>query len=308
MNRIVIVGSVNIDITSYLDKGPLAGETVFARDIAIALGGKGANQSVAASRLGTGTALIGCIGDDPFGHNALAALNRAGVDCHLTVLPDTATGLALIDVMADGSNSIRIGAGANGLVTAQQLEQFRDLIAEAEVLLLQNEIPLATSVAAAKIARAAGTRVLMDPAPAPARPWSKAVLQSFDLITPNGHEVEIITGHRPLSLAEARAAASAICRAGVPGAVVTMGELGVAWCVAGKTGERQASAVTAIDTVAAGDCFNAGLGVALAEGMDVDQAIDFACDVAALATTQKGASDSAPYAQDVDAYRNSVRT
>ena len=308
MNRIVIVGSVNIDITSYLDRSPVAGETVFAKDVSLTLGGKGANQSIAACRLGAATALIGCVGNDPFAQKALSALQQSGVDCQLTELPETSTGLALIDVMADGSNSIRISTGANAGLTAKLIESFKDTIAAADLLLLQNEIPLAASMAAAQIARAAGTRTLMDPAPAPDQPWPPEVLRLFDILTPNAHEVQIITGQQPRTLADGAQAAQRICANGVPGAVVTMGELGVAWCLNGRSGQRPATPVTAIDTVAAGDCFNAALAVALAERRDDDQAIDFACDVAALATTRNGASESAPYAEEVALFRQAVRT
>lgn len=308
MNRIIIVGSINIDITSYLDQSPKPGETLFADEISISLGGKGANQSIAASRLGISTGIIACVGDDPFALNARTTLEASSVDCHLAVSPDTFTGLATIDVMADGSNSIRIGAGANARLTPEIIQSYKDQITGADIMLLQNEIPLETSLEAARIARGAGTTVLMDPAPAPGEPWSKEILDHFDIITPNGHEVEIITGHQPLTLDDAQSAASDICAHGARGAVVTMGDLGVAWFVNGQSSQHKATPVASIDTVAAGDCFNAAFGVALSENQNYEEAIAFACDVAALATTRKGASESAPTAQEVDTFRKSVQS
>ncbi len=303
MNRIVVVGSINIDITCYLDTSPIVGETLVARDVSVNLGGKGANQAVAASRLGMSTGMIGAVGDDPFGQNVKKSLEASGVSRHILVLPGQSTGLAIIDVMADGSNTIRLGAGANVCVTPQLLEDYRAIIDASDVLLLQNEIPLETSLAAASMARDSGTLVIMDPAPAPREPWPADVLRCFDLITPNAHEVEIITGYKPVTLADAEIAAAEIQAAGARGAIVTMGDAGVAWNFGDSHGQRISTPVLAIDTVAAGDCFNAALGVALADRREPEQAIKFACDVGALATTKKGASASAPYRQEVDIFQ-----
>ncbi len=204
------------------------------------------------------------------------------------------TGLAVIDVADDGSNDIRIARGANASVTPELARQNAAVISNARVLLLQNEVPLEASLEAARIARAAGAMIIMDPAPAPNEPWSGDVLDAFDLVTPNAQEVETILGWMPANLPEAEQAARELCAVGCRGAIVTAGERGVAWHIGGEGGHLSAPKVTAIDTVAAGDCFNAGLAAALVRGASETTAIYFACQVGSLATTRSGAAASAP--------------
>ncbi len=208
----------------------------------------------------------------------------------------------MIDVADDGSNDIRISAAANGQLTPEIVVKHKDVISNADVLLLQHEVPLQSSLEAARIARRAETLVIMDPAPAPDSPWPREVLSAFDIITPNTHEVHSIIGWKPENLGEVERAAREICLAGSPGAIVTAGELGVAWYINGTGGQMAAPIVDAIDTVAAGDCFNAGFAASIVSGLSITDSIEFACYAGALATTRSGASISAPTRDEVLTY------
>jgi ribokinase len=292
---VVVVGSINMDMTLYLRRWPEVGETVRARDTSIHLGGKGANQAVAAARLGAEVAMIGGLGDDDFGARARRDLTGEDIALHAARVAGAATGIAIIDVGPDGRNIIRLSPGANEAITAQIVHDNAALFAGCKALLLQNEIPLAVSLAAARAARKAGATVIMDPAPAPDTPWAPDILAMFDIITPNLHEARLMAG-ASLAPADLSAALAEHC---ARGAIVTMGEDGAAWRLDGQSGHAPAFAVAAIDTVAAGDCFNGALAAALARDMDVASAVAFASAAAALATTRRGAAASLPRLQDV---------
>lgn len=304
MTQIVVVGSLNIDLTSHLPRWPHVGETVTALSTQIDLGGKGANQAVAAARLGASVGLIGAVGADAFGQQVIRTLTEANLTLALETQTHQATGMAFIDVGPEGDNIIRLAPGANAALTSDILLRHAPMIARAKVLLLQNEIPLAASLRAAKIARDNGVTVIMDPAPAPQPVWDKDTLAHFDIITPNAHEAALITGQAPNTLFEAEQTASVLTTMGPRGAIVTMGSLGVAWQIDGKQGHLSAPKVDTVDTVAAGDCFNGTLAVFLSQGCDPDQALQFAVDAAALATTRVGAAAAAPTLSDVLAFRS----
>ncbi len=304
MTHIAIVGSINVDLTAYLTRWPDVGETIAVQDMKVALGGKGANQFVAAQRLGGSAFLIGAIGSDDFGTDVEKRLQDVGGTLCLTRLKTIPTGMAFIDVVPGGDNIIRISDGANGALTRVHIEQFADEIGSAAVLLLQNEIPLAASLAAAAIARQSGVTVIMDPAPAPKPGWSTQVLSAFDIMTPNAQETKSMLGRTPQTLTDAREAATALTKLGLRGAVVTMAELGAAWSWNGRSGTAGAPKVDAIDAVAAGDCFNGALAAALGDGLAMPDAIEFAVTAAALATTLKGAAQSIPAKSDVTAFRD----
>ncbi|RED49048.1 ribokinase [Aestuariispira insulae] len=302
---IAVFGSINIDITAYLDRHPVPGETLMAEKLAMAMGGKGANQAIAASRLGLDTWMIGAVGDDSHGETARKTLAEERVYMALAEHPEETTGLALIDVASDGSNSIRIASGANGLVDVALAERYRDVIVEADLLLLQNEVPLAAALAAARIAKTSGTTVVMDPAPMPKEAWNEETLEHFDILTPNQHEVAVLIGWEPATLDQARQAAAEIVSNTGGSAIVTMGGLGAAWCHDGATGQVAAPCVDVVDTVAAGDCFNAALAVGLARKMAFEEAVAFASHAGALATTRPGAAVAAPSFDEVMRFVNS---
>jgi ribokinase len=302
LTSVTVVGSINIDLTSYLDRWPKIGETISVRETVTSLGGKGANQAVAAARLGANVNFIGAVGKDGFGAEAAAALRPEGVITLLEEMPETATGLAFIDVGPDGQNMIRLSAGANGQLSPDTVSKHADILGQSRVLLLQNEIGLEASLAAARLARQAGALVIMDPAPAPEPAWPAEVLTAFDILTPNAGEAGGLLGTEPRTLADAREAADALRTIGLRGAIVTMGADGVAWSIDGSAGALPAPKVHSIDTVAAGDCFNGAFAARIAMNKPIEEAIAFAMRAAALATTRKGAAASLPRLDELEAF------
>ncbi len=299
---IVSVGSVNVDVTAYPDRLPAPGQTVHAARYALGLGGKGANQAAAAARLGHRAELAGRTGDDAFAALARAALARLGVGTAcLATDPAHPTGIALIGVDASGENAIIVAAGANAALDDTDVARAGALLDRAAVLLLQLEVPVAASLAAALRARAAGARVVLDPAPAPAGGLPDALWRCVDVVTPNETETEALVGLRPRTPEEAHEAAGRLLALGAGCAVVKLGARGVAFRTAGEAGFVAPFRVRAIDTVAAGDCFNAGLAVALARGDALGEAVRFAAACGALATTRAGAAEAAPGLDEVTA-------
>lgn len=295
MSKVVITGSINLDLFVHLERWPGVGETVTSTNFVRALGGKGANQAIAAARLGGNAHFIGAIGQDEQGSFVSDALQEDGLECHIDTHSDCGTGLAIIDLGPGGENIIRLVPGANGVLAARDVQQRGSVFSGAKVALLQNEIPLKTSIAAAHAARAAGAIVIMDPAPAPPPGnWTPEVFAAFDVLTPNSTEVEAITGYAPTSPECAQRAAKDISKLTGCDVIVTMGGDGAAWCQINATGWCPAEKVKAIDTVAAGDCFNAAFAVALAEGQAWDQSVKFATKAAAVSTTRSGAAASLP--------------
>lgn len=302
LHPLAVCGSVNVDIVGYVDHLPKPGETLHARRTATGLGGKGANQAAAVARLGAPVALIGRTGADAFGTLARERLARFGVGLeHLAVDPEAATGTAMIEIDAAGENTIVVAGAANMAMRPAHLDAVRALLGAAPVLLLQLEIPLPVVLAAAAAARQGGARVLLDPAPAPAGGLPDEALAAADLVTPNETETEMLVGLRPTNEAEAATAAERLLRRGVAGAIIKLGAHGVYFRGPDGAGFVSPFQVTAIDSVAAGDSFNGGLAVALAEGRTLGEAVRFAAACGALATTKPGASDAAPTRAEVEA-------
>ncbi len=299
---IVSFGSVNVDVTAYPDRLPAPGQTVHAARYALGLGGKGANQAAAAARLGHPAELAGRTGDDAFAALARATLARLGVGTAcLAADPAHPTGIALIGVEASGENAIIVAAGANAALDAGDVARAGHILDRASVLLLQLEVPVAASLAAALRARAAGARVVLDPAPAPPAGLPGALLRAADVVTPNETETEVLVGLRPRTPDEAHEAAGRLLALGAGCAVVKLGARGVAFRTATEAGFVPPFAVRAVDTVAAGDCFNAGLAAALARGDALADAVRFAAACGALATTRPGAAEAAPTMEEVRA-------
>lgn len=299
---IVSFGSVNVDVTAYPDRLPSPGQTVHASRYALGLGGKGANQAAAAARLGQPAELAGRTGDDAFARLARDALARFGVGTRcLGTDPAHPTGIALIGVEASGENAIIVAGGANAVLDRSDVARAGDLLDRARVLLLQLEVPAAASLEAALRARAAGATIILDPAPAPTEPLPEALWRAIDLVTPNETETEALVGLRPRDAAEAQVAAGRLLALGARCAVVKLGARGVAYRSATEAGFVPPFRVVPIDTVAAGDCFNAGLAVALARGATLAEAVRFAAACGALATTRPGAAEAAPDLAEVQA-------
>ncbi|QAY70081.1 ribokinase [Xylanimonas protaetiae] len=304
MARIVVVGSVNADLVARVARHPRPGETVLGVDLAVLPGGKGANQAVAAARLGSDVALVGAVGDDAFAPVALSGLAAAGVDTTAVARVPGPTGIALVTVSDDGENAIVVVPGANGSVSPTTVGEHGPALAAAGVVVLQCELPRATVEAAARAARG---RVLLNLAPAVA--LDPDVVRLADPLVVNEHEargaLEVLGAEHPSRPATGRTAddaavASALVAAGVRSVVLTLGARGALVALQGRDGVEhvQAPRVTAVDTTGAGDAFVGALTHRLAAGDRLLDAVRFANRVGAFAATSVGAQPSYPSAGD----------
>jgi ribokinase len=302
--KIVVVGSVNTDMVVKSERIPAPGETITGGQFVMAAGGKGANQAVAAARLGAQVTLVAKVGRDVFGDQAVENYRREGIATDLVLRdPALATGVALILVDQKGENSIAVAPGANFSITPDEVAQAAERIRQADVLLLQLEIPLATVEAAARIAAEAGVSVVLDPAPV--APLSDALLGCVKVIKPNEHEAERLTGVRVTDEASARQAAEQLLCRGVQQAVITLGPRGALWVSRERSVFVPGTPVQTVDSTAAGDAFSGGLACAMARGLSMEDAVREACLVGALATTRLGAQPSMPTAAELAAFRQS---
>ena len=304
--RVTVVGSLNMDLVIRSPRIPRPGETILAGQFRHVPGGKGANQAVAAARLGAQVSMIGRVGDDPFGHQLLENLAADGID-HTFVLRDgqAATGVALIVVDDAGENSIVVASGANMRLSPADVEAAETAIAGAHVLLLQLETPVEAVTRAAEIARAHIVPVMLNPAPACDLPPD--LLALVDVLVPNEGEAALLAGRSVQSLAEAEAAARALQEMGIGTVILTLGKQGA--LLAQGTGIQVFPAfdVQPVDTTAAGDAFLAGLAVALAEGKPTAEAVHWANAAGALATTRLGAQPSLPNRGAVEELLDTLR-
>lgn len=303
-SKLCVLGSINVDHVIRVPYFPKAGETLTGYGYQIAYGGKGANQAVAAARLGANVQFIGTIGDDQIGQAMKSAFAQDGIDTSpITTIPNQSTGLATIQVSDEGENSIVISAGANADLTPALVEQYKAVIEQAEILLMQLESPLQAVELAARIAKNAGTRVVLNPAPAQALPES--LLSSVDMITPNETEAEILTGVKVCDEQTACQAAEHFHQLGIETALITLGSKGVYVSEKGKGQIIPGFRVKAVDTTAAGDTFNAGVVTGLLEGRALSDAIRFAHAAAALSVTRMGAQTAIPTRAETDDFLTS---
>jgi ribokinase len=304
--RIVVVGSVNADMVVKSQCLPRPGETVTGGQFVMAAGGKGANQAVAAARLGAEVTLVAKVGHDLFGRQAIANYQQEGiVTDYILSDPAQATGVALILVDGQGENLISVASGANYAITPQEVSQAADRIRTADLVMLQLEIPQEVVQYTVGLAAAAAVPVILNPAPA--APLDAGLLRQVTYLTPNESEAERLTGVKVEDEASARVAAQQLCQCGVGHVIVTMGRRGA--LVADR---RQAMmipgyAVEAIDTTAAGDAFNGGLACALARGASLEEAVREANLVGALSVTRLGAQPSLPTAAELRHFAQSVQ-
>lgn len=300
-SRIIVFGSLNIDVSARLHHFPVPGETLHARDAGLGLGGKGANQAVAAARLGGDVRFVGRTGDDPLADYAAAALQRHGVaPDDLYRSQGDLTGLAMICTDSAGENTIVVVGGANMRIDGTDIGRLAPLLPPGAIVLMQCEIPMDTLRAAAQAVRDAGARLILDPAPVPEDGLAADLFPLAELMTPNETETERLTGLRPHDPDSARQAAERLHRLGLRRAIVKLGARGVLYSDESGHGFVPPFSVQPIDSTAAGDCFNGGLAVALSEGMDLAQATRFAAACGALATTRKGAAEAAPDRPEIE--------
>lgn len=291
--RVVVVGSLNTDLVFRVPRLLTPGETLTGTGFDEFAGGKGLNQAVASARLGAQVSMVGRVGADGYGDRLVATLAEARIDSEHVQRDAAGTGLAFIMVSeSTGENIIGILPRGNGQLSTADVQAASALIAGADVLLLQLEVPLATSQCAAEIARAHGTRVVLNPAPA--QPLSRELLSLCDFVTPNESEAQRLTGIDVADDAGIRSAAEALRGQGAKAVVITLGARGV--YALGPEGEVRvpAFAVSVVDTTAAGDAFSGGLAYGLASGLSLEQSLRWGCAAGALACTRLGAVPSLP--------------
>ena len=301
---VVVLGGINMDLVTYSARFPEVGETVAGERFLTYAGGKGANQAVAAVRMGAATAMVGRVGDDLFGPQLLDGLRAAGVDVsRVAVGVGETSGIAVISVDGTAQNRIVQVLGANSACGAEQVDAVAAALEGASTLMLQLEAPMEVSLAAARAARAVGKTVMLDPGPV--RPVPAELLGLADVITPNETEAEALVGFAVDGPDAAARAASVLLARGAGAAVVKLGAQGACFAAkdrdGGAPGFQSAFPVAAVDTVAAGDAFNGALAVCLAEGMGLARAVRVACAAGALAVTVTGAQDSMPTRAAVEA-------
>lgn len=298
MKRIVVVGSTNTDMVVKAARIPAPGETILGGRFLMNPGGKGANQAVAAARLGAQVVFIAKVGDDLFGREAKALFAKENI-CTDYVLTDPSepSGVALIMVDAKGENCIAVASGANGTLMPEDIEGLEGVIAQSDLLLMQLETPLETVRYAADVAVNLGVPVILNPAPACELPSD--LYDCLEVITPNESEAELLTNIKVTDEASAEAAARVLCDKGVLNVVITMGAKG-AYVFDGEDGVMvPAFKVEAVDTTAAGDVFNGALAVALTEELELEEAVRFASKAASISVTRMGAQASAPRREEL---------
>ncbi len=294
--KIVVVGSFNADLVTYLTRLPTPGETVSGKRFTTGPGGKGSNQAVAAARLGAQVTFIGRIGQDTLAEIGLALWKNEGIDARYVQRDgQLATGVAVIFVEDSGQNEIVVTLGANDALSPADITSAEAAIASADFLLAQLETNLDTVAHALRLARQHGVRTMLNPAPA--QPLPPALLADVSYLTPNEHELALLAGQMPVPQA-----AAALLQTDDQTVIVTLGAEGAQWVTRAGSGRNAAYPVEVVDTVGAGDAFCAGLAVALAEGKPLAQALTFASAAGAVSVTRHGAASSMPYRHEVDAF------
>jgi len=298
--NVVVVGSINYDITSYLKEFPAPNETLFAKTYKTAIGGKGLNQAVAAARIGANVKMIGCVGDDGFGEQAVAHLMDNDVDCSMVVRSKEApTGFAAIMVNDAGDNMISVASGANKALNPKDVLAAKDLIENADIVITQSEVSADVIAAALEIANAAGVPTVLNPAPAD--PSAIPLLKYSTYVTPNESETETLTGFYPEGELPIEDAIHKFKEYGAGNIVITLGSRGALYSDGGSAKRVDPFAVKSIDSTGAGDVFNGVFSVSIARGMTPEDAIKYASAAAAISVTRLTA-DCAPTQAEVTAF------
>jgi len=295
---ITVIGSSNTDMVIKTSRLPLPGETILGGDFLMNPGGKGANQAVAAARLNGRVTLVAKTGKDVFGQEAKELFQAENLNTEFLFSDeDTPSGIALITVNEQGENCIVVAPGANARLGRKDIDMAAKAVREAEIILMQLEIPLDTVIYATEMAVAAGRKVILNPAPA--QPLPLSLFSKIYLITPNETEAELLTGIPVKDQTSAIAAARALLSMGVKVVVMTLGSKGALLVTDSLCELIPVTAVQVVDTTAAGDCFNGAIAVALCEGFGLMEAISFANKAAAISVSRMGAQASAPFRSEI---------
>jgi ribokinase len=296
--KIVVIGSSNTDMVIKSQKFPLPGETILGGEFFMFPGGKGANQAVSAARLGGQVTFVARTGNDIFGKQAIEQFTKERINIDFIQTDQKhPSGVALITVDATGENTIVVAAGANSQVSEQDIDEAMPAMQEAAVVLLQLEIPLAAVSYAIRRCNAYNNKIIVNPAPA--QPLPQELYRYIHILTPNEREAEMLTGLPVKDESTAADAARAFRDKGIQTVIITLGARGAYLLSENFSGLISAPLVQAVDTTAAGDVFNGALAVAIAEGLPVSTAVEFANRAAAVSVTRMGAQSSSPYRSEV---------
>jgi ribokinase len=298
---IVVVGSTNTDMVIKASHLPQPGETILGGTFFMSPGGKGANQAVAAARLGANVLFIAKTGSDIFGKQAIELFEKEGIDTSCMSRDKfQPSGVALITVDKQGENCIVVAPGANATLSPEDIDEFKEKIEDASFVLVQLEIPIKTVEHVANIALSKGIKLILNPAPATI--LNDDLLKKISVITPNQKEAEMLTGIKAYDESSAQKAASLLHNKGIATVVITMGASGAFVLHNDKSTMILGHKVNVADTTAAGDVFNGAFVVALSEGLGVEDAVAFACKAAAISVTRLGAQASVPYRKEVESF------
>ncbi|MBR4858425.1 MAG: ribokinase [Clostridia bacterium] len=296
MKKILVIGSMNADLTIHTKRMPLLGETVEGFDFSVNAGGKGANQAVAVAKLGGEVNFLGAVGNDSNGRMLLENLEKSGARFCGFITEEASTGTASITVV-NGDNFIILNAGANDCITPDVIDKNSDIIKESDILVMQLEIPLESVVRAAEIAKQSNTLVVFNPAPY--KDLSDSFLKNINIIVPNEHEAFLLTGINADDKESCRRIIETLKVKGVETVIITLGEKGCAYNDGDYICFRDAEKTTVVDTTSAGDTFIGAVCCGLAEGMSLTQCIDFATKASAITVSRKGASCSIPTREEI---------
>lgn len=300
MKKVVVVGSINMDLVTRCKRAPKGGETLFGEEFSQVPGGKGANQAVAIGKLGTNVIMLGKIGKDSFGKDMLASMEKNGVNIQHIEEGEKATGIAKIIVEESGQNRILVVAGANSEVDKEYVDRHLAAIKESDIVVTQLEIPIETVEYTLKKAKEFGKITILNPAPA--RELSDEIIKNSDFIIPNESELALITGMAVETEEEIKKAGKKLLDMGVKNLIITLGSKGSLHLNRDKCEFHSAYKVKAIDTTAAGDSFIGGV-VRELNGDNISEVIEFGTKVSAIAVTKKGAQTSIPTIEEIKNFR-----
>lgn len=299
MKKLLVVGSINMDLVTLTEKTPKIGETILGRSFAQIPGGKGANQAVAMARLGADVSMIGRVGDDSFGKTLMDGMKKDGLKIDgVEVVEGVSTGIATIIVDEEANNSIIVVAGANFEIEKRDLDRHRELYEKSDIVIHQLETPLEVVEESLKIAKSMGKTTILNPAPA--KELSDEIIANIDYLIPNETELEILSGIEVKTEEDVLKAAKIVMDKGVEKLVVTLGSKGAMYIDRDSSYLVGAHKVEALDTTAAGDSFIGGLTTGLSKGMEFREAMEFAAKVGAITVTRRGAQTSLPTLEEVE--------